>query len=147
MNDWERAINVCAIDETLQMLEWRSRLTRNSYSALNASKQVIRISSDGDNSINNSELISYQTLVKGGKYAYQINRRCPSDYLKVEMSSSITWQEEEKRVVPKKIKKLLTDSKGDMKCSIYNEIKVMEPSQEARKGRKKFALNSTSSTL
>jgi len=63
------------------------------------------------------------------------------------MTSSITWQEEEKRIVPKKIKKLLTDSKGDMKCSIYDEIKILELGYEARKAKKKFALNSTSSTL
>jgi hypothetical protein len=46
--------------------------------------------------------------------------------------------------VPKKIKKLLTDSNGDMKWSIYDEIKTID---EARKSKKKFALNSTSGTL
>jgi hypothetical protein len=67
MQDWERAINVCTIDETIKLLEWRSRLNRNSYTAMNASKQVFHIFSEGGNSINKSEFIFYQNLLKEHK--------------------------------------------------------------------------------
>lgn len=49
--------------------------------------------------------------------------------------------------MPKNINKLLSESKEEMKFSIYDEAKVPEQSHEVRKTKKKFNLTSTSSTL
>jgi hypothetical protein len=40
MDEWERVTNVLSVDETLKLLEWRSRLNRGSHTAVHASKEV-----------------------------------------------------------------------------------------------------------
>ncbi len=40
MMEWERVNNIYSIQETIKLLDWRSKLSRGSMSAVKASKEV-----------------------------------------------------------------------------------------------------------
>lgn len=55
------------IEETIRLLEWRSKLNRGSLTAVNASKEVFHLPSESGKSFEVNELGSYSKMLKGCK--------------------------------------------------------------------------------
>lgn len=146
MRDWEKSANVFTIEDAEKLLEWRSKLSRGSMTALQASRRVFCRENESVASFEANELRFHNK--KQVSCSLQAREGTALDSYKPDMSNSLTIKEGEEGKKSKmgptydNLFRAMCESKETKKSEVTKPIEG-----EVRKTKKKFNLTSTSSTL
>lgn len=89
MPEWERVQNIYSIDEASKMLDWRSKINRNSMTAIQASREVLCHPSESKASFEPNEL-GLSNKLKLCQSVREIELNQSRSYFQTELSSSVT---------------------------------------------------------